>query len=248
MEEESKLAFENCLLYVKGHQLIKLNISCLQQLHKAIRSRVIRLGIKEIKGDLKNIQWVHTQRVEDLLNSQSGKGFPLVDNLYVRREYNELIIDHVNSELILKPNYPLFLDRIPIKGYIQNANMTISVTMTELSLGQDLAKYKDSFKKTENVYTKWFDYDKIETNLVFRTRIPKDRIELDEDGHSKTIKKYFIDRKIPESERDKILLMTSGHKVIWIVGHRVNANYYVTNQTRRILEVELIKEDDDGKY
>ncbi len=71
------------------------------------------------------------------------------------------------------------LDTIPDKGYIQKADLWYTV-VNELP-----TKYKDSFKNTKNLYTKWFDYDKIKANLVLRTRKPGDVIHIDSKGHTK---------------------------------------------------------------
>ena len=43
-----------------------------------------------------------------------------------------------------------------------------------------------------NRYTKYFDYDKIGTNIVFRTRLAGDRIAVTDTGQTKKLKDYFI--------------------------------------------------------
>ncbi len=132
------------------------------------------------------------------------------------------------------------LDRIPDKGYIQKADLWYTV-VNELP-----TKYKDSFKNTKNLYTKWFDYDKIKANLVLRTRKPGDIIHIDSEGHSKKIKKFFIDEKIPLSFRNQLPLLASGNEILWVPGYRVNPMYEATENSSEIIRVELTKEDNKG--
>ena len=58
----------------------------------------------------------------------------------------------------------------------------------------------------------------------------------------KTLKAYFIDRKIPQKERDQICLVTDGDHVIWIVGERIS-NYYKVGETTRTILSLTFEED-----
>ena len=75
-----------------------------------------------------------------------------------------------------------------------------------------------------------------------RTRRPGDYFVL-KDGKKKTVKAFMIDEKIPRTQRDRILLVTEGKHVLWIVGRRISEFYKVTDATRQILQVSM----DGGK-
>ena len=45
-------------------------------------------------------------------------------------------------------------------------------------------------------YTKWFDYDKINSKLTIRNPRPGDYFVLDEKGHKKKLSRYYMDEKI----------------------------------------------------
>ena len=96
-------------------------------------------------------------------------------------------------------------------------------------------------KKT---YTKWFDYDKIKNGLQIRNRAAGDYLIVDEAGHSKKLKEYFVNEKIPAKEREHIWLLTEQSHVIWAVGYRISAAYKIDNNTKRILEVQIF----GGRY
>lgn len=89
-------------------------------------------------------------------------------------------------------------------------------------------------------YTKWLDYDKIKNTLLVRTRCSGDYLMVDDKGSKKTLKKYFIDEKIPEEIRGTLPLLCDGAHVVWVVGHRISAYYKVTEATKQILEAVYI--------
>ena len=54
----------------------------------------------------------------------------------------------------------------------------------------------------------------------------------------------MIDEKIPAQEREKIPLLVLGSEVLWMIGGRINENYKVTSETKKILEIRYIQEND----
>ena len=71
-----------------------------------------------------------------------------------------------------------------------------------------------------------------------RTRRPGDYFTL-KDGKKKTVKAFMIDEKIPREDRDRILLVTEGQHVLWIVGCRISEFYKITDDTKQILQVMM---------
>jgi tRNA(Ile)-lysidine synthase len=101
----------------------------------------------------------------------------------------------------------------------------------------DISEIKE--KTLEKNNTAWFDYDIIEHNIVFRTRQEGDYITIHPDGRTQKLKSYFINEKIPQEERDKILLVADGSHILWIVGYRKNIAYCVGPNTKRVLEIKI---------
>ena len=61
-------------------------------------------------------------------------------------------------------------------------------------------------------YTKWFDYDRISTDLHFRSKMPGDYFVIDASGKSQLFRRYCINEKIPSEKRDKITLFAEENK------------------------------------
>lgn len=86
-------------------------------------------------------------------------------------------------------------------------------------------------------YTKYFDYDRINSDsLCLRTRNEGDRIAFSAGKH-KSLHRYFIDEKIPADERETCLLLADGPDILWVIGHRIGADYRVCGRTERVLKV-----------
>ena len=89
-----------------------------------------------------------------------------------------------------------------------------------------------------NRCTKWFDYDKIGSFPIFRTRLEGDRMTIDAEGRSKSIARFMIDAKVPAEMRGRIVLPTAGKEVLWFPGGRISAAYPVEPSTSRVLEIK----------
>ena len=96
-------------------------------------------------------------------------------------------------------------------------------------------------------HTEAFNCDIIKGNISFRTRREGDYITIHPDGRTQKLKSYFINEKIPQNERDKILLVAEGSHILWIVGYRKNGAYEVNEETKKILEIEIHKGEGHGR-
>jgi tRNA(Ile)-lysidine synthase len=109
----------------------------------------------------------------------------------------------------------------------------------------------DSFDRSQFVgidkksYTKCFDYDKIKIMPVLRTRASGDRIVMDAAGREQKLKKYFINEKVPQTERGQIPLLADGSHILWIVGWRISEAYKVTEQTKQVL---IVRAEAAGRF
>ena len=99
--------------------------------------------------------------------------------------------------------------------------------------------YEKGQKIIQNVYTKWFDYDKIKVGFQLRTRRTGDRIQVLSKHGSKKLKDYMIDAKIPRQIRDQIPLIADGTDIMWVVGYRMSEAYKITDETKTVLQIEL---------
>ena len=138
----------------------------------------------------------------------------------------------------------LSLPADPLEGMI----IDFQVILVEELPGDWSVNREKSLIFPQNQYTKWFDYDKIEKSPVIRTREIGDYLTIG-DGHGglchKKLKDYMIETKIPATDRDNIPLLAEESHILWVVGYRISEYYKVCENTKRVLQVQLILDVDD---
>ncbi len=170
---------------------------------------------------------------QGLSDTQSGKQF--------FSETHRMVIDRkslfVVPNDINRQNYLLF-DKIPNQIIFNNYKIRCSLLpVQELNL------------KTSDRYA-CFDADKLELPLLIR--YCKDGDYFYPFGMSKPkthgkvgkkkLSKYFKDEKFSLLDKENTAVLFSGEKLIWLVGHRMDDRFKVTEKTRRVLKMVIVDE------
>lgn len=224
LAEENKFLEElaekklNEILIKKEKQKVVLNISKLLCESSVMRIRILRKAFYLLDNSLQDLSYIHYKQIEQLLNKQTGKMLMLSQKRAVFVEYNSLILTWQNKE----KNTNFFYKLVPEKAiYIKELNKFIKLSF-------------NAYKKQEKmltICTKVFDYDKIEGNIICRTRQQGDYIAIG-NGHQKKLKDFFIDAKIPRQQRESLLLFAVGKNILWIPSYRVSDDFLVDNTTK----------------
>ena len=72
-----------------------------------------------------------------------------------------------------------------------------------------------------------------------RTRQQGDYLSIDAAMHTKSVKQYMINEKIPKMQRDRMHLLADGSHILWVPGYRISQGYKVDGSTERILQVRF---------
>ena len=186
--------------------------------------RLILRAVEEQIGGRKDVTGEHIRSVKGLFFASCGKQICLPDGITAWKEKEGICIgrqsDTEGSDEILELTAP---------GCFSFENNRIELCI----------KLQNTAKIPENTYTKWFDYDKIKNRLMLRRRRPEDIITIDDAGHHKKLNRFLIDRKIPQHIRDSLWILADGSSVVWLIGERIGAEYKVTEETQRILEITI---------
>lgn len=185
----------------------------LAQEPEIIRSYVIMGLLKELAGSARDLGWIHVQQVLDLAGRGVGKAVSLPYAVTARKEYEGLRMT---------------------RGALRTGDGDVPLPEVEMRI----FPYKKGTQFPKNVYTKWFDCDRIKGTPVVRTRRPGDYITL-ADGSHKALKRYMIDEKIPRQLRDQVPLLTDGSHVMWIIGARISEYYKIGPDTVQVLQAEV---------
>ena len=219
VERQTTMLYEKAVKKERGAFL--LDIETLKAADPAIRSALIKRVLGEAAGKEKDIESVHLKTVEDLADRQSGKKLNLPYGLEAVRRYGNIWIEKAQKDVKKEA-----FSKVEMRTF-------------------DCEGMPDTFP--ESPYTKWFDYDIIKNNVVIRGRKTGDYITIDRNGNKQKLKKYFANAKIPQNQRDEVMLVADGDHIMWVVGYRQNQHYQVTEQTKHILEIKIIGGERNGR-
>ena len=215
-------------------------------LHPVIRKRLLYDTVKQLSPGQKNITYRHIQELLTLFTEEGNRQICLPFGIRGRRQYAEVLLTVEAADN--SPERPEQVERemeIPLppgqKRTVECGAGILEYCVCELASGPE----KNQEVPT-NQYTKWFDYDKIKKCPVIRTRRTGDYLTI-ADGRGgmihKSLKSYLVDQKIPQTERDRLPILAEGDHVLWAVGYRISEYYKVTENTKRILKVQLIRKE-----
>lgn len=215
MEGIAKKAYKECEIEDN-----RISVDRLLQYDRVIQRRIIRLGFVDYSADLHDISYEHVERVLSLTEKESGKVIELPNNLRAVKEHNTIYFYKVGEN----------------RDFAYDIETGKEYDFRELGMGMLISseKYNGNLKK---VYTIPLDYDKINTGLQIRSRRPGDKISLY--GGTKTIKKLFIDEKVPLSKRDNIPLLAAGNNIVWVKDMKTSAYFKAAEDCENVLYLYL---------
>ena len=199
------------------------------------------MTIEKIKGDLRRIRFANISSVIGLLAKRSTYGkVDLPDHINIQRDRDALYVfkeKHMLSDVSEKHTYSnkfTFEYQIekPESVFIREIGATIKFTEMRMKKVPDY-RYAGQHRS-------FFDKDTLSFPMIIRNFRPGDTFKPLGVGGTQKLKKFFIDRKVPRSERIKCPILLSRGKIIWVVGHRIDESVKMTPSTRNVLKVELL--------
>lgn len=192
---------------------------------EVIQRYILMDALEMVSGRKKDLGREQLRQLRELFGMSVGKGVDLPYGVRAVRRYDGIRLVRGGAELAKSA-------AVPVTGegtfFFRGWKFTC----------RRMRGYPGAEKKIPlNRYTKYFDYDKIGNNIVFRTRLAGDRIAVTDTGQTKKLKDYFINEKIPRDERGEIPLLASGQRIFWVVGGRISGDCRITDKTKNILEI-----------
>ncbi len=158
------------------------------------------------------------------LNGISGKKFFSASHMVVKdREY-----------LIVSNNQ----DVVTSKFYIEE-----DVSQITEPLVMEFHSYDRTFDFLieKDVKLALLDFDKLYFPLILRKWLQGDYfIPLGMNGMKK-ISDFFIDQKLSLIDKQNTWILTSGDQIVWVVGHRIDDRFKVTDSTKKIFSILITK-------
>ena len=221
----------------------KINTDIFDTQPEILRTYIVRRMILNAAGKAKDITERHIHSVMDLSGPGGGHTADLPYGLKAVRGYDTLEIvlrkEGRNSSQMPDLNSKLERKAVSRKEIRTEMGMDEIPDLDGTHIRLHTIPREKELEIPKNQYTKWFDYDKINVGLSIRYRKNGDYLTLS-GGGKKKLRRYMIDEKIPENERDRIPVLADGDHVLWVVGYRISDYYKITDETEHILEAEVI--------
>ena len=171
---------------------------------------------------LKKYNFTQWDDIRDLLDSQSGK--QIISKTHKLLKDREYLILVKNSEV---ENKSLLINK-------SSKEVAVSVGKIKVSIAKKISK-----EDSDVIY---LDSAKLDFPLRVRNVLSGDYFYPFGMNGKKKVSKYLKDKKISVFDKDKVLILeTSKNKIIWVVGMRLDDRFSVTDNTKEITKIELIR-------
>ncbi len=210
-------------------------------LHPALQRLTLRAAIRQLRRDLRNIDWTHIEDARRIaLEKGAGAVATLPHGLRLIVGYGEFLIGDEEREPPLPDIPQLNVECLPLpaRGIVELPGSGWEVN-TEIQPHSPFPFPKGGLGRG---WVGLLDAQKIPGHLSLRRRHAGDRFQpTGLGGHTKSLHQYMIDEKIPRVARERLPLLTDGEKILWVCGHRVDERARVTDATREVLRVTFRK-------
>lgn len=182
-----------------------------------VKLELIKLAISRLKGHPTDIERIHIENTAALWHKQAGREVHLPGNMIARRCYQEICFFFAKEPFCAEFVF------IPEKTYPWHNGLSVSSCFVSAMGKHDACEF--------------LDFDSLGAGLTLRARKSGDFIyPLGAQGKC-SLKKYFIDKKIPQQQRGEIPLLARGSEILAILGYTVSSRTAVKTTTKNIIKI-----------
>jgi tRNA(Ile)-lysidine synthase len=204
---------------------IKLDLEIFLNQPEPVKIELVRKGLTSIGSREKNLTQQHYKKIlQSAKQNTSNKRLELPGGFTVRREYGTLLFERCERK---KPGTGHIEEPVTLKvpGKTRFGSCVIEATIFEAK-GPDIEK----FKAKKNKSIERFDFDKLQSPLVIRSRKAGDRFQPLGLAGEKKLGKFVTAAKIPQQLRQEI-----------------SEKAKITSETQKILQLQITNATSAGQ-
>ncbi|UCF37063.1 MAG: tRNA lysidine(34) synthetase TilS, partial [Acidobacteriota bacterium] len=167
-------------------------ISDLENLLPIVRKQLVRHVLRDISGTLRGVNQGHIDSVLELMTGQSGRSVTLPGGMVITREFDAL-------RFSLNPLPIEFLYQVEVPADIQISEVGKRIVFAEASVGSKGVTIPGE-------------------RVIVRNRRPGDRFRAGPKARTKTLKKLFLEKKVPKHRRDRLIVIECQGEIVWLEG------------------------------
>lgn len=224
----------------KNFKTTRRNLKSVENLLDDYMALVFRLAVVEDKDGYH----IHIEKLKDLPNTDAllyellnGFGFTEWDDV-------TRLLDAQTGKQVFSKTHRLIRNRdvLLLTEIRDNFNhIEIDVPREGIKLPAFISIEEVKHIQSSDRNSIYVDADKINFPLILRKRKEGDVFFPFGMNGKKKVSKYFKDEKFSIPEKENTWLLCSGEKIVWIVNHRADNRFRVTDKTERILKITFEK-------
>jgi tRNA(Ile)-lysidine synthase len=208
-----------------GKGSVTLDLRALGDLDRCLQREMVRLCVKKLKGDLKQLAFDPVDRALDLVHQEkSGRRVRLVDTIWAEVSGRRFAVYRIERR---RYGHPL---ELPGEVSLRDWDLKIRGEILETGPPPD-----NLASRNPNVAL--LDWGKLKGPFCLRSRRRGDRFRPLGMKGTKSVADFLIDAKVPRYLRNEVPVLTSGEEIIWVVGHRISERHKVTSKTKKIIRL-----------
>jgi tRNA(Ile)-lysidine synthase len=202
----------------------------------AIKRQLLRTAIDKLIGTLKDIETRHIEEIMKALGKPPGRQITLPEGMVFSIDYDRYLLSLNTQEL--KPFSALSGEsEIKVPGETKIHGWFLKTTLVSCNQLSNTLKEGDR-------WTASFDKDAVGDKLFLRNRRKGDAFQPLGMSYAKKVGEFMLDTRIPRSWRDRIPIICTPEKIIWVAGYRIDENVKVTPETKQILSIQMTRTDE----
>lgn len=223
--EEQANRYEDEILLSDG----VISIPAIQELPLPLRRVLVRRALRRANPG-SEISFSHTEDLLNLLNATSGKSISLPGGIRAIREFDRI-------KLATDLDSPgLFSYSLRVPGQIQVPEVGKAVTVEASPSRKRLSGSSSRGDKSGGVV-----HLPEGCQVIVRNRRPGDRVRFSPESSPRKLKQHLLEKRMPVSERDRLLLLEWQGQIVWIEGFStevpVSRAFQQERQARSLVEM-----------
>ena len=224
-----------------GERAVVLSRGCLAGLPEGLQRRALRLAVRRLVGDLRDL---HSDHMDALLAGLArpwrvGYHLDLPRGLRFDVGYEEatLSLGQPSSPTASSPAHsPPPEASLAVPGVATWGPWLVEAELTAVGLPVSAA---GDVLAPADPWEACLDADVTGEDLRVRSWHPGDRFRPLGLAGEKKLQDFFVDGRIPRAQRAAVPLVCGKPGIVWVVGHRIDGRARVTEATRRLLRLRF---------
>ena len=238
MQDDNKFIVEEVNKVYKEYCIEKTDKVIIQKevfnKNSAIIGRIIRKSIKKVNGNQYDVELKHIKEIENIQKVSTNKTVDLPYGIFAENVYGDI---HIKLKKFIRSNK--YDELVYEKELIDEE----TIEFNGYTFSFKVLNNMENIQFTKNNCIKYFNYDKINGNIIIRQRKNGDKMNPFGMKGNKKLKDIFIDKKVPKEERELIPVIQFGDDIAWLVSLKLSNKFRVTNDTRKILKIEFSRKE-----